>query len=172
MEKTIRVTRQFVIDQILNYVNLNNSPMTKVLEPSAGKGDLVKGILDAYHNLDLDCVELNKESREVLIEKGYNVVGNDFLTFNTEKRYDAIIACPTYKNNVDLEHIMHMYDLLDDYGFIVSLTQPLWTVKNSEIQVKFRKWLENKVYFMVMLHDNSFVENYETQPSMIIKIFK
>lgn len=172
MEKTIRITRQIVIDQILKHISLNNNKETKVLEPSAGKGDLVNGILKVYPKIDIECVELNKELREILLKNGYKVVGTDFLTFNTEKKYDAIIACPTYKNNIDIEHIMHMYDLLKNDGVLISLTHPLWTVKNSENQRKFRKWLEDKNYYMVMLHDYSFIENHETQPSMIIKIIK
>jgi hypothetical protein len=46
------------------------------------------------------------------------------------------------------------------------------TTHNSERQVKFRKWLEEKNYSMKMLTDNSFVEDYKTQPSMIITIKK
>ena len=65
-----------------------------------------------------------------------------------------------------------MFSFLKKGGTILSLTQPNWTIRNNENQVKFREWLSNKNYSMKMLKDNSFVENYETQPSMIIKIQK
>lgn len=170
-EKTIRNTRLRVVISLLKhcYVITNK---TEILEPSAGSGDLADGIRKYHPNVSIDCVELNKEKREILKEKGYNVVGEDFFKFDTEKRYDYIIATPTYKNNVDVNHIMDMYHFLKKGGSIVSLTSPYWTVRNNENQVAFRKWLEDKDYYTEMLPDKSFVENYETQPSMVIKITK
>jgi phospholipid N-methyltransferase len=177
MVKTIRHTRENVIKQMLNGVSPhpNNA---HILEPSAGEGAIVEYLMKHYHPKSIDCVELNKEKREILKSKGFNVVGEDFLKFDTEKRYDYIIATPTFKNNVDIEHIMHMFKFLrtpkpfEKGGEIIALTYPEWIMKNAEHQIKFRKWLEDKYYSMRMLTDMSFVENYKTQPSMIISIKK
>lgn len=176
MNKTIRNTRQVVIDQMLKHCPIVR-PSMRILEPSAGSGDLADGILRKWDFLsvdNIDCVELNNDLRNALKSKGYTVMGSDFLKFNPAFTYDLIVAAPTYKNNVDVEHIMHMYDncLSSSGGRLVSLTYPAWTMKNGDNQKKFRKWLEDKEYYMVMLKDNSFVENYETQPSMIIVITK
>jgi SAM-dependent methyltransferase len=172
MEKTIRKTREIVVEQMLT--NTRFSDGNSILEPSAGSGDLVEGIIKYADGIDIsiDVIELNRELRNTLKSKGFNVVGEDFLKFNTDKRYDYIIACPTYKDNVDLQHIMHMYGFLKSGGQIISLTHPVWTVKNSDLQVEFRKWLADKKYSLKMLVDNSYVEDYRTQPSMIIKIIK
>lgn len=169
--QTSRKTTKFVIEQILKHCDLKNG--YKILEPSAGSGDLVDGILKHNPNVTVDCIELNKELREELIEIGYTVVGEDFFNFTpTWLVYDYVIACPTYKDNIDVEHIMHMYECVKPGGSVVSLTSPHWTIKNSERQKTFRKWLEDKDYYMVMLHDYSFIENFETQPSALIKITK
>lgn len=173
--KTIRETSELVVKQMLNFC-----PFTivsnKILEPSAGKGILLDHVKNLIKKspLDIDCVELNKENREILKLKGYNVIGEDFLKMKPTLKtiYDYIIATPTYKNNIDVEHIMHMYKFLKVGGSLVSLTHPAWTTHNNENQVIFREWLKNKNYSMKMLEDNSFIENYETQPSMIIKITK
>lgn len=149
--------------------DLNN---LDILEPSAGTGNLVDGILKHSPAANVDCIELNRKCRLALKDKGYNVIGSDFLRFNSGKKYDYIIACPTYKNNIDVVHIMHMYDLLKPGGCIVSLTSPYWVTNNDTHQVEFRSFLADKEYKMVMLTDNSFVEEYQTQPSMIIKIYK
>jgi hypothetical protein len=170
MDKTVRKTSQDVIDQILKHCD--DLSLCSILEPSAGSGDLVEGILNKYPTANIDCVELNFEKREILKLKGFNVVGEDFLSHKPTKLYDYIIACPTYKNNVDVEHITLMYEHLKVGGTIVSLTSPFWTVRNDLHQTLFRRWLEDKKYSMVMLKDFSFVENYKTQPSMIIKIEK
>lgn len=170
MEKTIRKTRPLVIAQMLKGALIPES--SKILEPSAGSGDLIEGIQNRYKLVDIDCVELNKELRETLISKGYNVIGNDFLKLTPNPIYDYVIACPTYKDNVDVEHIMHMYEFLKPGGEIISLTHPAWTIQNSSRQQDFREWLNDKTYSMKMLQDCSFVENYETQPSAVIIIYK
>lgn len=170
MEKTIRKTRPIVIGQILDGVIIPENSL--ILEPSAGSGDLVDGILSKYPTVNVDCIELNKELREELLLIGYNVIGNDFIKQIPKPIYDFVIACPTYKNNVDIEHIMHMYNFLKPGGKLISLTYPSWTMQNLNHQRVFRKWLEDKQYSMKMLNDFSFIENYETQPSMIITIYK
>jgi len=171
--KTIRETSESVVKQMLEFCPVQIS--SSVLEPSAGSGvllDHLKNILQDK-SLDIDCVELNKERQEILKLKGYNVIGEDFLTLNPIKHYEYIIATPTYKENIDVEHIMRMYDrFLMFGGELVSLTHPAWTTQNSDRQRKFRNWLKDKEYSMVMLEDNSYMENYDTQPSMIIKIKK
>lgn len=168
--KTIRKTRQTVIDQILKHCQFNDGD--KVLEPSAGTGDLVDGLIKQNPTLTVDCVELNQESRNVLREKGYRIIGYDFFDVDPQPVYDYVIACPTYKDNIDTEHIIKMYEFIKTGGSVVSLTSPYWTVRNSERQRLFREWLSNKDYYMKMLDDFSFVENYDTQPSMIIVINK
>jgi hypothetical protein len=175
MEKTIRKTSIDVVKQIINECCFSEGfDNISILEPSAGSGDLIDGILKLKTGIefDIDCIELNQELRNQLKQKGYNVVGEDFFKFDTEKRYDYVIACPNFKDNIDVEHIMHMYKFLNYCGSIVSLTHPAWTIQNTERQVQFRKWLEDKRYRLKMLNDNSFVENYKTQPSMIIRIDK
>lgn len=169
--KTIRKTSQSVIDQILKHCDLKDHFF--VLEPSAGSGDLVDGLIRHNSSLNIDCVELNKELRDILKAKGFSVVGEDFLKLEPYLcKYDYVIACPTYKDNIDIDHIMHMYRFLKPGGSVVSLTSPYWTVRNSDRQRNFRNWLEDKDYYISMLKDFSFVENYDTQPSAIIKINK
>lgn len=160
-----------VIDQMVNNTSyFDGFPL--ILEPSAGTGDLVEGILSINPNVKIDCIELNKEHRNELRKKGYNVIGNNFLTEKPNPIYDFVIACPTYKDNIDVEHIMHMYEFIKPGGMVISLTHPAWTTQNSERQVNFRKWLTDKSYWLKMLEDNSFVENYKTQPSSVIYIYK
>lgn len=70
------------------------------LEPSAGIGNIAQFM--PY----CDCVELNENNRKVLVEKGFNVVHDDFMTFQPEKQYDVIIMNPPFRKGQDAEHIM------------------------------------------------------------------
>lgn len=124
MIKTNRITSQQVIDKLLEGLSVSSND--KILEPSAGHGVLVDGIQGKFPQSSIDCVELNQECRKTLIQKGYNVVGADFFRFNSHSKYDFIIACPNFKNNIDCKHIMHMYQQLKPGGVISSLTSPFW----------------------------------------------
>ena len=173
MQKTIRETRQIVIDQMLKEVDLTYG--MAILEPSAGVGNLANGILRAQPELNvtnIDCIELNGDMCKILREQGFKTIHGDFLKIKPTRKYDLVIGCPTYKDNVDMEHIIHMYSFLWEGGTLVALTHPCWTVENSERQKQFRSWLSDKNYHMKMLTDMSFVEEYETQPSMILRIEK
>lgn len=78
-------TPEELVNKMLDGVNLNY--VKTVLEPSAGKGDIVQGLKShaKYQNLDIDCVEINKDLRNCLKGAGYRVVGDDFLTYTTMK---------------------------------------------------------------------------------------
>ena len=64
-----------------------------VLEPSAGKGDMAQFVLEQMeknycYEPDLDCIEIEPELRNTLTGAGFRVVHDDFITFQTYKRYD------------------------------------------------------------------------------------
>jgi hypothetical protein len=65
-----------------------------------------------------------------------------------------------------------MYSHLDNGGRIISLTSPYWMIENSNRQVNFRKWLQDKDYKIKMLPDNLFMEDGKTVPTCIIIIRK
>ena len=74
-------TPEELVNKMLDGVNLNY--VKTVLEPSAGKGDIVQGLKShaKYQNLDIDCVEINKDLRNCL--KGAGSVSYTHLTLPT-----------------------------------------------------------------------------------------
>ena len=98
-----------------------------VLEPSAGKGDLLdvilKKVLQRYprsrDDLDIDCLEINPELRLILKGKGHRVVGFDFLRFDTFKRYDWIFTNPPFSNGD--AHLTKALDLLKPGGTCICI---------------------------------------------------
>lgn len=88
-----------------------------VLEPSAGTGhiaDIVKSLVSQVH-----VIELDEQRRGVLVGKGYKVVGEDFLKFNT--KYLRILLNPPFENGQDVEHVEHAFDLLQEGGICVAI---------------------------------------------------
>ena len=174
--KTSRKTPKWLVDKMWDIVNLHIYPFTgnstlKVLEPSAGVGDL---ILYKLSNLlfKFTCVELNKEKIDELNKICHNNIHGDFMKLNFEEKFDIIIAAPPFNNNVDVEHIQKMYTLLADDGIIVTLTSPYWMTNNEPHQIAFREWLKDKNQTFEMLPDMTFVEKGKTVPTGILIIKK
>lgn len=168
--KTKRETTQPVIDQFMQVADIKNGH--KVLEPSAGVGLLADGILKHNSNIKLDCIELNSECKKTLKDKGLNVIWSNFLDFKPKYLYDRVIGAPNFRGNIDCEHVIKMYDCVKKGGKVISIMSPYWMTGNSELQIKFRKWLADKSYKITMLPDNSYMEGGKTVPTILIILEK
>ncbi|MFP7486329.1 DUF4942 domain-containing protein [Priestia filamentosa] len=102
--------------------------INNVLEPSAGKGDIAKHLqkkysdIHSYHrreSLDLDVIELDENLRHILKGENFRVVHDDFLTFNTHKRYDLIILNPPFSSGD--RHLLKAIKMQERGGKVVCL---------------------------------------------------
>lgn len=86
----------------------------KILEPSAGKGDLIKYILELNRSksVRVDAIESDTNLANILMGDGINVVWDDFLTYETYKEYDYIIMNPPFSNGVD--HVLKALELAEN----------------------------------------------------------
>ena len=116
--------------------------ISSVLEPSAGKGDLVKAIKEkesgarrgwTTSRIEIDCIESDANLRAILKsnfsneEENVRIVHDDFLVFFSQKSYDLIIMNPPFENG-DL-HLLHALELQKNGGQIVCLLNAE-TIKN------------------------------------------
>jgi len=115
-----------LIRKMLSYIDFKR--IRTVLEPSAGKGDLVEGIkkqfeISRYHsrkeNYDIDLIENNENLQHILQGNKYRLVHDDFLTFDTYKRYDVIILNPPFSNGD--KHLLKAIEMQQSGGEIVCL---------------------------------------------------
>ena len=115
----------------------------RILEPSAGKGDILDYITGRtvlriekdyyrpgydYEHTSADsttskncyCLELDINLQTILEEKGYNFLGNDFLSFTNQQQYwfDLILMNPPFDTGA--KHLLHAWDILKT-GDIVCL---------------------------------------------------
>lgn len=86
----------------------------RVLEPSAGKGDMIKYLEEINRNIggSVDAIENDPRLVSTLMGAGYKVVWDDFLTYETYKEYDFIIMNPPFSNGVD--HVLKALDLAEN----------------------------------------------------------
>jgi predicted RNA methylase len=125
-----------------------------VLEPSAGIGDIANGIKARGSNPDV--VEINPSMRDILQAKGHNVVSDDFLSYDANKKYDKIVMNPPFEKGQDIDHVRKAYGHLKPGGKLVAI-MGAGTFSNSQRKTTaFREWLEEVGGESEQLPANSF----------------
>ena len=74
---------------------------------------------EALKNIDIDCIEIDPVLRSVLETNGFRVIHDDFLTFETQKRYDLIVMNPPF--DVGVDHLLHAIDVMRYGGKIACI---------------------------------------------------
>lgn len=131
-----------------------------VLEPSAGKGNLIDAMVklaeqEKYRSwrkctekslrvstnfserTALDCtdaIEADINLQSILLGKGIHLVGDDFLSFTTRKRYDAIIMNPPFAEGD--KHLLKALELQKNGGQIVCLLNAE-TIRNPYTHTRY-----------------------------------
>jgi len=104
--------------------------ISSILEPSGGSGHLIEAIIEKfklsrshYYNReviwDIDTIELDNDLRHILKGKGYRVVHDNYLTFNTFKSYDCIIA--NFPFSEGDKHLLKTLEIQESGGQIVCI---------------------------------------------------
>ncbi len=135
-----------LIDKMLSGIDF--TLVQTILEPSAGKGDIVDAVANKFKHVtynrnytgDVDTIEINESLQHILRGKDYRVVHNDFLTYDTYKRYDLIVMNPPFSEGD--KHLLKAIDMQSEGGKIVCLLNAE-TLKNPYSST--RKDLLNKL---------------------------
>lgn len=147
-------------------------PDDRVLEPSAGQGNIVKAVHRVSPESVVDCYELMPENVEILSKlPNVNIKGGDF-TRNSGERYSKIIANPPFSKNQDVRHVRMMYELLVPGGVVVSVMSKHWTLSTENICLNFRDWIKE---IGAQVHDvagGAFKESGTEIPTCVIVIKK
>lgn len=118
---------------------VNWKDVSFILEPSAGKGDLIKAVkafaeqkryqersnyatsydLKTQPQECFDVIEKDENLMLMLRGAGLRLVAEDFLSFETERRYDLIMMNPPFSEGA--KHLLHAIKLQEHGGQIVCL---------------------------------------------------
>jgi len=118
--------------------------INSVLEPSAGSGSIVERVIDklkyshsSYYNKEtkwnIDCIEINQNLIYVLQGKNYRVVHDDYLTFQSLKKYDLIIMNPDFATGD--KHLLKAIEMQQNGGKIICLLNSE-TLKNPYSNIR------------------------------------
>lgn len=135
-QSTFYPTPESLIYKMLEGIDFDK--IGTVLEPSAGKGDIAQAIanrLEARYwrsgkeaQAMIDCVEIDPNLRAILKDKGFRVVHDDFLDFQTFKKYDLIIMNPPFDQGD--KHLLKALSLLERSGGQVVCILNAETIRN------------------------------------------
>ena len=91
-----------------------------ILEPSAGKGDILDYLRDCsdVRLQNLYCIEKNSELQTILTGKGYKLIGDDFLEYSGEYDFDLIVMNPPFDEGD--KHLLKAWELIGN-GDVVCL---------------------------------------------------
>jgi len=125
-----------LIEKMLDGIELYR--VHSILEPSAGKGDIVKfletknGSTDQHYRsikFDIDCIEKDPNLRSILKGKEFRVVHDDFLTYDTMKEYDLIIMNPPFSNGS--KHLLKAIEMQRKNGGAIVCLLNAETLRNQ-----------------------------------------
>lgn len=127
-------TPDTLIEKMLDGIDLKL--VNNILEPSAGKGNIVDYIINKANNirtyskvkLDIDCIEIDENLRHILKGKGYRVVHDNFLTYDTLKSYSHIIANFPFSDGD--KYIRKALNMLETSGGVLICLVNAETIRN------------------------------------------
>lgn len=140
--KSFYPTPRELANKMISTLDLNI--VGSILEPSAGKGDLIDVVnenMKRYHDIDIDCIEINSELACILKNKNYRVIYDDFLAFSTMKQYDLILMNPPFSNGA--EHLLKAISMQERFGGSIVCILNAETIKNPYSNI--RKELNQKL---------------------------
>ena len=148
-------TPERVIDKML--ADIDWWKIQTILEPSAGKGDILRSIAhkehQCRHDFDVDAIEIDPQLRQVLkynfsdelknksdkaeklgfFENGLHIVHDDFLSYQPYKEYDLIVMNPPFSNGD--KHLLKALQMQEHGGMVVCLLNAE-TIRNPYTQTR------------------------------------
>lgn len=136
---------------------LGIEPGMVVLEPSAGHGMLAEAARDA--GATVEAVEVASDLRDILQEKGFSLVGNDFMETTPSQRYDAVIMNPPFSNDMDIDHVRHAFDHLKPGGRLAAIVSSMAGQRSNKKNKAFREWLDDLGASEEMMPEGAFKDS-------------
>lgn len=161
-----------VVDELLQLAQLE--PGMRVLEPSAGRGAIVRGLLDA--GCRVRAVELMDSNVRFLRELDCSITQRDFLETHVSHEtegglFDAVVMNPPFANFQDIAHVMHATYFLKPGGRLVSVMSAGVKWKTDRYSTQFREYVAQFGEF-VDLPAGAFKESGTDVNTVIVVITK
>jgi len=134
--KTFYPTPQKIADKMISKIK---QPPKFVCDPSGGKGDLLEACRRAWNYRDVKyyCIEKEPDLQRILIDKGFQLLDSDFLTYSGSMQFNAIIMNPPFDHGVD--HLLKAWNIMYNGQIICLLNEETYNNPHT----KERQLLKN-----------------------------
>lgn len=135
--------------------DLHKYPALRILEPSAGTGNILEALKPWADSADIQAVEINHSLADGLSQRFNrpqdaaagickNVLQADFLEcdLGTLGTYDRILMNPPFIDGQDVEHVQHAYRFLNPGGILVSVMCSGPFFRSDRKSIAFRAWVD------------------------------
>lgn len=131
------VTPSDTIKEAIEITNIpTDSSNLKFLEPSAGCGRIAELVRLAHPTMQIDCIEIDPKNRKILVEKGFNLVANNFERYKCDVLYNIIIMNPPFQGITYQKHIRKAWEMLVEGGLLTAIVPSEYRKHSS-----FRNWI-------------------------------
>ena len=91
---------------------------SRILEPSAGKGDIIEALIDSrgsgyesrYFSGKISAIEIDEDLQATLLGKNIKVIDSDFLNYQGADQFDLIIANPPFDDGAS--HLLKAINIM------------------------------------------------------------
>lgn len=142
----------------------------RFLEPEGGSGAILDIVRARFKRATIDTFECHNTLREILIAKGYSLIGGDFLGADAAPLYDRILMNPPFEKGQDMEHVRHAYSFLKPGGRLVAIMSPGPFFRADNKAEGFRAWFEEVGGTKIDLPANSFKESGTGTATVMVAI--
>ena len=157
-----------LIERVLDLADLRADH--SVLEPSAGKGDILDAIINRFPSIGpyLFSVEISPDLAEIIDLKGYKCECTNFLTVNPAKyQVERIVMNPPFENGQDVDHVTHAQKMLKPGGRLVAIMSEGVFFRPFKKDVAFRKLLQEKNAFISEPIKEAFKNSFNTATATV-----
>lgn len=133
-----------VVENLLKHIDLSNYG-NKVLEPSAGKGNICSVIKGLYPDKNITSVEIREEEKQNLLQYSDKVIIGDYMKIDTQDRYDIILGNPPYSSA--MEFVNKSLQVLSDNGVLIMLLRTAFL----ESKARYSFWQDNPLSKLYVL---------------------
>lgn len=143
---------------VIEKAQLHGPAGLRILEPSAGTGQLSSRAARLRHSVD--CVEVQPHLVELLKrDERYNeVLERDFLQMAASPHYDRVIMNPPFDRERDIDHVVHALKFLKPDGFLIAIMSAGTMFRETKKSIAFRKLIADMGGRFTDLPERSFAE--------------
>lgn len=167
-----------VADKLCEMAELNGKDWRHVLEPSAGKGAIIRALRRTGLKLIINYCEIDEDKFFTLTDGDYGQSG-DFLSVDPDSDHfdeiDRIVMNPPFSINgsgrqTDIDHVTHALKFLVEDGILVSVMSPAIKFRTNSKTNDFRNLLDNHSWEIIDLPDGAFKESGTMIKTVILKV--